>query len=45
MGYTGTKKQKNIYILVFLHHVNVRKGVRIIPNLRERRIEKNCTCE
>ena len=34
--YTG----KKINIPVFLHHINIRKRVKIIPNLCEHRIDK-----
>ena len=37
----GTQELKKYFnIPVFLHHINVRKRVKIIPHLRERKIVK-----
>ena len=34
------KTKKNLTYLFFLHRINVRKRVKIIPHLRERKIVK-----
>ena len=37
----GVHRKKILTYLFFLHHINVRKRVKIVPNLCEQRIDKN----